>query len=364
MHDPELVWRFGKWIANRTSGTAHFGWTEGEMTLRLRRGNVVSILGLDPDAISRLVECEPIGNVELLEEARQIAAERGVPDTQTLGAAKEVLQEAMARWILDSERSLQLIEEDVEHDQGPTISPTHAIVELILADMETDYVPHVLPDFTVILHRAPNFLELYSPLRLSEDADLMVAKITGQRTADEIGDRSSSGAADVGRLLAALTATGMIEPVPANEADDDIGALDLVPPIDEPERKTLPVAWIAGAAAILAVLLAFMMWLVLKPEPVETPEPDVTWTLVVDMGCEPEELQRVLKKARQYPEVLRPVQANTGDDNPCWRLVWGRFPNREAAEQGAADLPESLRMDGFEPHAIELPEEAEQADEE
>ena len=82
------------------------------------------------------------------------------------------------------------------------------------------------------------------------------------------------------------------------------------------------------------------------------------------MGCEPEELQRVLKKARQHPETLRPVQANTGDDNPCWRLIWGEFETREQAENAVADLPDALKMDGFEPHPIELPVEAQDVDSE
>jgi hypothetical protein len=77
------------------------------------------------------------------------------------------------------------------------------------------------------------------------------------------------------------------------------------------------------------------------------------------MGCEPEELQRVLKKARQYPKVLKPVQANAEGGNPCWRLVWGRFSSEEAAIDEAANIPEGLTMDGFQPHPIELPAEDE-----
>ena len=82
------------------------------------------------------------------------------------------------------------------------------------------------------------------------------------------------------------------------------------------------------------------------------------WTLVVDMGCEPEELQRVLRKARLYPKVLQPVQANAGEGQSCWRLVWGRFPTRAAAEEALPEIPERLVLDGFSPHPVELPPES------
>jgi hypothetical protein len=73
------------------------------------------------------------------------------------------------------------------------------------------------------------------------------------------------------------------------------------------------------------------------------------------MGCEPEELQRVLKKARQHPKQLRPVQADTGEGDPCWRLVWGSFASRDAAESEVPNIPTTLVLEGFAPHAIELP---------
>ncbi len=360
MQDHELVWQFGAWISRRESGAARLAWTDGEMVIRLRRGNVVTVEGLDADSVCRVLECEPAGHEELLEEARHIAAECGVPETQALGAVKEILQEAIASWLLDRNRRLEIVDEELDDQKGSKISVTHTMVELVLNDSDRDFIPHILPDFNVVLRRADNFLELYSPLRLSEEADLVVARITGQRTAGEISSQSPQGSPEVDRLLAALVATGMLEPVPAADVERDVDVLAVDLPTEEATRKELPVRWIAAVAFFVVVILASVAWLALRPRTVEPPPTDSSWTLVIDMGCEPEELQRVLKKARQYPNVLRPVQANTGDDNPCWRLVWGRFPTRADAEQGAADLPESLRMDGFEIHAIELPDEIEQ----
>jgi hypothetical protein len=360
MQDPKLVWRFGRWVASKEPGVARLGWADGELLLGLRNGNVVAVEGPDPSLLGRMLECEASGHDDLLDEARSIASEQDVSEAQALGAAKQILQEALASWFVDPYRTLEIVDEVPGEDDGSTISATHAIVELLLADTQHEFDHQILPDFNVVLQRAPNFLELYSPLRLSEEADLVVAKITGQRTAQEISGQSSSDGSEVGRLLAALVATGLLEPIPVEEAEEDMGRLSVDLPFEEPTRKELPVAWIAAGIALVVGVLIIVAWLTLKPDDVQPAPPSEAWTLVVDMGCEPEELQRVLKKARQHPDDLRPVQANTGDDNPCWRLIWGEFETREAAEQGAAGLPAALRMDGFEPHPIELPEEAPQ----
>jgi hypothetical protein len=359
MHNPELVWRFGRWIARKETGVAHLGWTDGAAVLHLHNGHVVALEGLDPAAVAGALEREPAGHDELLEEALAIAEAAGLPETHALGVVKELLQEALADWFADPGRTLRIERREPEDTQRPAISVTHAIVELLLSDGERDLVTPILPEPRVVLRRARNFLELYAPLRLSEEADLVVAKITGQRTADEISSRSSHDVDDVGRLLAALVATGMLEPSPIEPAAEDVGSVAVQLPEEAARRRRLPVAWIAAAAAAAAVVLAISSWLVLRPEPTQQPAADSQWTLVVDMGCEPEELQRVLKKARQYPEVLRPVQANTEDANPCWRLVWGRFPSREAALHEVVNVPKSLTMDGFQPHPIELPAEDE-----
>ena len=82
--------------------------------------------------------------------------------------------------------------------------------------------------------------------------------------------------------------------------------------------------------------------------------PDLEWALVIDMGCEPQDLQRVLKKAQENPKVLRPVAADSGDGEPCWRLVWGRFTSQAKAEAAVQEIPSKLRRQGFDPHPIEL----------
>ena len=81
------------------------------------------------------------------------------------------------------------------------------------------------------------------------------------------------------------------------------------------------------------------------------------WGLVVDMGCEPQDLQRVLKKAQEFPESLRPVAADAGGGYPCWRLVWGHFETRDGAVAALDGIPAEIRHEGFDPHPIELTKE-------
>ena len=86
-----------------------------------------------------------------------------------------------------------------------------------------------------------------------------------------------------------------------------------------------------------------------------SPQPSAAqWSVVVDMGCEPPDLQRVLRKANQHPQSLHAVKVSADQDEPCWRLLWGRFASGEEARAAIPNLPAGLRRQGFEPHPVEL----------
>lgn len=362
MHDPRLIWRLGRWIARRENGAARLVWSGGEVVLRIHRGRIHSVDGVDASQVASRLGIEPIGLRDLLEEARALARDRAIAETQAVGTAKEVLQEAIHSWLLDPDRELELVEGEPDEADGPTISVTHAIVELVLSDIERDVASAILPDRTVLLRRTASFLELYAPLRLSEEADLIVAKITGQRTADEIAERSPHGTGEVFRLLAALVATGMLEPIPvatAEPAEDFLSSTfeddDLAPP-----RRRIPVAWVVAAAALLLALIAALaFWWTRQPDTTSassaTSADGTHWGLVVDMGCEPEELQRMLKVRSRNPSSVVVIPTDTGEGEECWRLVWGQFESQADAEGASGAVPDGLARDGFVPHAVELP---------
>jgi len=361
MRDPELVWRLGRWLARRRDGEVRLSGSAGDLLLRLARGKIVSVEGPDPSLLARRLGCRPSGHRDLVAEALALAATPGLSETQAIGTVKELVQETLAAWVLDPARGLEITDTEIVGTDASTISASHAVVEMVLSSQDPELTRVILPDLDVRLRRTADFLELYSPLRLSEEADLIVAKVNGQRTAAEIAGRSPHGHDDVLNLLAALVATGMLEPAPGAAPVEEpvpvhVREQEKVPTAPERRRRRVP-AWalLAALAAVLAiVVLITALWL-RSDDSVQKPAESGEWGLVVDMGCEPQELQRVLKKARQYPEVLRPVATEGAEGSPCWRLIWGHFPTREAAARAVANIPAHLRLDGFTPHPVELP---------
>ena len=361
MSDPHEIWQFGQWIGRQEGGAARLAWTDGELILRIHKGRIRFVEGIDPTELSTRLSCQSIGNRDLLEEARSISAAGQIAENYAMSAAKELLQGSLRQWLLDPNRELEIVEGEPDGVEGATISATHVLVELVLSDTSGEIAAAIMPNDDVLLVRSPGFLDLYAPLRLSEEADLIVSKITGERTAAEVAESSDHGAGEVLRLLSSLVITGILEPETPLHISDDV---DLLPADDfagGPKRR-LPISWLIGAAAVLFIVLAVILFTMTRsggPEPAagSTSGGDLTWSLVIDMGCEPQDLQRVLKKARENPKSVRPVAADTGEGDTCWRLVWGRFSTREAAEAATDGIPDDLVQQGFDPHPIELTDE-------
>jgi len=358
MSDPHEIWQFGRWIGRQEGGAARLAWTYGELILRIQKGRVRFVEGIDSTELSKRLSCQPVGRHDLLEEARSLAKDGQIAETYAMGAAKELVQGSLRSWLLDPTRELEIVEGEPDEVDGATISITHTLVELVLSDTAGEIAGAILPNDDVLLVRSPGFLDLYAPLRLSEEADLIVSKISGERTAGEVAEGSNHGSGEVLRLLAGLVVTGILEPETPLHISDDV---DLLPAeeMTDGSKRHIPVSWILGAAAALFVLLAVILFIMTRSgdtEPVEsiTGESNLTWSLVIDLGCEPQDLQRVLKKAQENPKVVRPVAADVGGVEPCWRLVWGRFSSREAAEAATDGIPGELLQQGFDPHPIEL----------
>jgi hypothetical protein len=358
MSDPHDIWQLGQWIGRQEGGAARLGWAGGELILRIHRGRIRFVEGIDSSELSKRLSCEPVGHHDLLEEARALARDGQIAETYAMSAAKELIQKSLRAWMVDSNRELEVVEGEPDDVEGATISITHTLVELVLSDTSGDTASAILPTDDVLLVRSPGFLDLYAPLRLSEDADLIVSKITGERTAQEVSASSNHGAGEVMRLLAGLVVTGILEPETPLHISDDV---DLLPAEDVTAgpRRRLPISWILAAAAALIVALAVIAFVMTRSSSSESAQGQpggetLTWALVIDMGCEPQDLQRVLKKAQDNPKAVRPVAADSGDGEQCWRLVWGRFSNREAAEAATDGIPDNLLRQGFDPHPIEL----------
>lgn len=358
MSDPHEIWELGRWIGRQEGGAARLAWAGGELILRIHRGRIRFVEGIDSSELSRRLSCQPVGKRDLLEEARVLAKGGQIAESYAMGAAKELIQKSLRSWLLDPNRELEVVEGEPDAVDGATISITHTLVELVLSDTSGETAAAILPNDDVLLVRSPGFLDLYAPLRLSEEADLIVSKISGERTAGEVAESSNHGVAEVLRLLAGLVITGILEPETPLHISDDVDLLPAEEIAVGPKRR-LPVSWILGAAAVLFVVLAVLLFVMTRSSDSEPAQGtigagDLVWSLVIDMGCEPQDLQRVLKKAQDNPKVVRPVAADVGSGEPCWRLVWGRFSTREAAEAATDGIPDELLQQGFEPHPIEL----------
>ena len=356
MQDPKQIWAFGRWVAQRDPSSARLSRTGGELVLGVREGRIHSAEGLDSNELAARLGCQGSGEVDLLAEARYLGQSKGIPETRAMGAAKEILQEELHRWLMDPERQFSVEDSAPPEADGPTISITHALVELVLADTEHNVADSILPDSRTTLQRSRDFLELYAPLRLTEDADLIVASITASATAADIASESSHQPDEVVRLVAALVATGILEASEPVTLTDDLEWPGTEFDEEEPSRKKIP-GWMIGAAAglllIVAVIIAFLvMGGGDEDAPVAAGSGD--WGVVVEMGCEPQELQRMLRKRNVERKALRTVKADPINGDTCFRLVWGSFPTREAAEEAVGDVPSTLVEDGFQPHVIEV----------
>lgn len=357
MQDPNQIWEFGRWIARRDPGSARLSWSGSELVLGVRQGRIHSAIGLDSDELARRLGCEGAGEDDLLAEARSLGRLHDIPETQAMGMAKEMLQEAFHQWLLDPDRQFSVDGEEPPEVSGATISITHALVELVLADTEHNVASTILPDQAVVLQRSKGFLELYAPLRLSEEADLIVAGITSSATARDIASNSPHQSEEVTRLVAALVATGIF-----NATEPVLSAEDLDWPGTEFSEeglgpKKIPV-WLIGAvvAAVLIVVSVAAFFLLRGDDSKEAVVGSGDWGIVVEMGCEPQDLQRMLRKRNLERKALRTVKADPNNDDTCFRLVWGNFGFREAAEEALDDIPSGLVEEGFQPHVIEVAE--------
>ena len=189
-----------------------------------------------------------------------------------MGAAKELLAAAPASsGLLDPGRELEIVEGEPDPADGATISITHTLVELVLSDTTGATASAILPDLDV-------FLEQIAGFPRSLRAAAAVGRGRSDRLQDhrrtygaEVADRSNHGSGEVLRLLAALVVTGILEPETPLHISDDV---DLLPAeeLTDGSKRRIPVSWILGAAAALFIVLAVILFIMIRssdPEPVQ-----------------------------------------------------------------------------------------------
>lgn len=356
MSEPEVLWRLGHWLAEGGTGRLHLAWSTGELRLTVRGGAITDIEGIEPAAVATRLGVPPAGLRDPYEEAHAIATRHGLPEAQALAAVKAELEGALRSWLADPDRRLVVTAADVPPPAGAAISLPHVLVELLLSPSGAELARRALPDLDVVLRRRAAFLDRYARLRLSQDADLIAAKITGSRTAREIVERSPHAEEQVVALLAALVLAGLVEPVPvaAPPAGPELELAEPSPPPapERPPRRAPPV-WLAVAAVVALLLVVGIVLLGRGHRPADG---QTRWGIVVDSGCQAIDHERMLRKESRFGGAARILAASEASQDPCRQLVWGAFSTRESAEGAIPRLPRGLVSEGFEPHVIPLPE--------
>lgn len=367
MSRSETIYRLGHWIASHKPGVLRLSWKDRELFLTLREGKIVSAVGPSPRRLARLLGPGiRVDEADLMIAARQAAEKNQLPIEESVGAVKVLIQEDLSQWLCDPNRELKLLDEQPELGPDPNISFQHALIELILTARDDIYSQHILPDRSKALRRHRNFSEQYGALRLSEEADLVVARIDGHRDIAEVLTRSSLPEAEIHRLLAALTSAGILEivepekreeaPEPPEPPEPELIVSVMKEDEDETSnahKKKLPPWIVLVAAASILLIIALSVFLYFGPFQSQEKTPvGEHWGVVVDLACEAGEYRRLMETANRRKDVLA-LPTDEDSSSPCWRLIWGDFPNRRDAEDAIRKIPKDLRHEGFKAHVLE-----------
>jgi len=192
----------------------------------------------------------------------------------------------------------------------------------------------------------PEFPKRVGALGLTEEAMAILAKINDQRSAHDIADPSPHGRELALRLLAAATGAGLVESV---TRITEVPLATTPPPrfAAVPRRRT----WLVVLALVfvgVCGLLVVRPWSSSKVVGGGGP-----WAVAVEGGCQPAEVERLYRRQEQDKVNLRVVPFGQGDGQ-CYRLIWGRFPSKEAAEQTISRLPAGTVARGFPPHVVRV----------
>jgi hypothetical protein len=219
----------------------------------------------------------------------------------------------------------------------------------MLGSAGEELVPVFLPDPSLVLRCLPDFARRVGALGLTEEAVAILAKINNQRTAHEIADPSPHGREVALRLLAAAVGAGLAEATPGITdvplVSTHVPRFDIAPR----RRRIWPfVLLVAAVVAGVALLLLSLPW-----EATRMAGGGGPWAVAVDGGCQPAELERLYRRQEQDKLNYRVVPFGKGDEQ-CYRLVWGHFPSREAAEDAVSHLPGGTVARGFPPHVVRV----------
>ena len=337
--------QLASWVARKERGTARLRWDARELVLHFNTLQVVAVEGDDNDMLAPAFGLTSGG--EWFRQAQGAVAGGQVSQAEANAVVKRALAEALRSFFQTPDAAAVLDPEAGFESGALTISYPHLAVELVLGGGGEALMPVFLPDPELVLRRQPDFLRRVGALGLTDEGMAILAKINDARTAMEIAAPSPHGQETALRLLAAAVAAGLTEATPRSPEPQFVPtAFEEA----EPRRRRGIWGWIVallllGAAA--AALYVFQPWKLRRAA-----GPGGPWAVAVDGGCQPAELERLYRRQDKDPESFSVVPFGQGQEQ-CYRLVWGHFPTRQAAEQAVATLPAGVLTRGFAPHVVQ-----------
>jgi hypothetical protein len=336
--------QLGLWVGRKGRGSASLRWAGHELVLHVSNLQIVGVEGEDGGRLEAAFGWTKGG--EWFSQAAAAVAAGKVSQADANAAVKRALAESLREFLLTPDAEASFESGLALEPQGLTISYPHLMVELVLGSGGEALVPSFLPDPSLILRRLPDFPKRVGALGLTEEGMAILAKINDQRSAQEISDPSPHGRETALQLLASAVAAGIVESVTR------IAEVPLVaappPRFSTGKRRIWPVVLLIVAAIVVIVLLIAHPWRSAGVVGGGGP-----WAVAVDGGCQPAELERLYRRQEQDKMNLRVVpfgQAN----GQCYRLIWGHFPSKEAAEATISHLPPGTVARGFPPHVVRV----------
>jgi len=328
------------WVGRKGRGSARLRFAGRELVLHVNGLQVVGVTGDDGERLASAFGLFEGG--EWFAEADKAVQGGQLSQAEAVAVVKHVLSDCLRDFFLDPAATVQLERAALVEPQGLNLSYPHLVVELVLGAGGEDLVGVLLPDPTVTLRRLPEFLKRVGALGLTEEGMAILAKVDDRRSAEEIARPSPHGRDTVLRLLAAAVGAGIVEPTPP------LAEVPMEPAPTEPAPARRHRVWpwlvvplIAAAAVYLAMTQPWR-----QPSGKGGP-----WSVAVDSGCQPSEVERLYRRQEKDPESLRVTPFGRSGEQ-CFRLVWGHFPTRELAEQAMRSLPPGVLARGFVPHVV------------
>ncbi len=320
-------------------------WDQQELILHVSGLQIVGVEGEDNEHLAAAFGLTKGG--EWFAQAAAAVASGQVSQGEGNAVVKRALAERLREFLLASDAEASFESGLPPDAQGLTISYPHLVVEMVLGSGGESLVDVFLPEPSMLLRRLPEFPKRVGALGLTEEAMAILAKINDQRSAQEIADPSPHGRELALRLLAAAAGAGLVES--ATRISEVPLAATSPPRLAAVPRRR---AWFF--VLVILVLVAGVGLLVVRP----WRSPEVVggggpWAVAVDGGCQPAELERLYRRQEQDKLNLRVVPFGQGNGQ-CYRLIWGRFPSKEAAEGTIARLPAGTVARGFPPHVVRV----------